>query len=115
VFFVALNFGGKFTANALPMYKYLIASVLILSGFRSGAQQKLPTDSLAARNLRPIFLQSQPVLFSLQGKHLLTKDHYVQQLPFTCATEYKFEKRTGIPLRLRLGSLEYCNKLEGKK
>ena len=45
----------------------------------------------------------------------LNGDYYVNHLGFFCTKEYKFEKTTHIPLKFRLGSLEYCNYLEGKR
>lgn len=45
---------------------------------------------------------------------LLPEKYYVNQLPFFCKKEWQIEKATGIPFRLRLGTLDYVNKLEGK-
>ena len=37
------------------------------------------------------------------------------QLPFTCKTELAIQKKLGLPIFLRLGSLEYVDYLERKK
>lgn len=60
-------------------------------------------------------------LFIKPGKNLpflkpvITPDFYVTQLGFFCKQEIKFEKITKIPFRFRLGSIEDCDRMEGKQ
>lgn len=44
----------------------------------------------------------------------LQKTSYRQPLSFFCRKEWDFEKATSIPLRIRVGSLEYTDYLEQK-
>jgi len=41
-------------------------------------------------------------------------NYYMSTLGFFCKREWELEKKIHIPFRFRLGSLEYCNYLEGK-
>ena len=40
---------------------------------------------------------------------------YAKQLPFFCNKELQVQKAVGIPIKFRVGSVEYCDKLEGKR
>lgn len=45
---------------------------------------------------------------------LVRSDFMSSQQGYVCRQEWKFEKKTRLPIRLRLGTLEYVNKMEGK-
>ena len=48
------------------------------------------------------------------GLHPLSADYYQKNIGVMCKMEWSFEKNFHVPLRFRLGSLDYVNHLEGK-
>ncbi|MBI2274590.1 MAG: hypothetical protein HYU70_12390 [Bacteroidetes bacterium] len=64
----------------------------------------------------PVFSNKQKDIDSLRNipLRLLPQDYYSNHLGFFCKKELQIEKLTRIPFRVRLGSLDYVNTLEGK-
>lgn len=80
-----------------------------------------PTALTAMPLIRPTGSPVQPIFTSQQAAadmptpiSIIRNDQYTQNFGFFCKKELQFEKSTHIPLRFRLGSLDYCNKLEQK-
>jgi len=54
------------------------------------------------------------IFFSPASNIKIPGNHYTLSFGFFCRNELKLEKMTGLPIRFRLGSLDYCNFLERK-
>ena len=84
---------------------------MIFAGKGAFCQQniilKQPKPYLPFNNLTPIGT-------SLAYKTIIPGNFYTQQLGFFCKQELKFETATKIPFKFRLGSVQYCDKMEGK-
>ncbi len=68
-----------------------------------------PEKKSMAEKLNKVYSNS-----GVENFTLMSKSTFVAQSGFFCRQEYKFEKHTNIPLRFRLGSLDYTNYLEQK-
>ncbi len=86
--------------------------VKLLISFSASAQTH--TDSVQ-NIIKPSFL----VKDSAQSKTffqspMLSPNYYATHLPFFCTGELKLEKAVKVSVKFRLGSVEACDKLEGK-
>ena len=116
--------------------KRIISFIVVFAAFVIGMKSNAQSRIAGTQPLWPVFIGQPPEIklnsFSpttyrsnefqhnrrqamREGGVLLPADFYSRQLGFFCRKEWVFEKATHIPLRFRLGSLEQCNYLEGKK
>lgn len=91
--------------------RWMVGSGLLLSlSWVSKAQQlPQPAHTTAQDSLK----QVKPVLNFKPGP-VAGKDYYYQSLGLACKLEFKMEKATKVPLRLRLGSLQQTDYMEQK-
>ena len=89
------------------MKNCLIIFVLLFTCYATHAQ--FSTDSSAVTHK---LMTGSPKYLSLR---VLPSNYYSCNMGFFCKKEWQVEKAIKIPVRFRLGSVSYCDAMEGKK
>jgi len=96
--------------------KTFIAATVKLVFSVSLLQAQTSRDSVKHIAFQPVSAyNSTTVLKQPIFRNNLPGNFYVKQLPFFCSKELQVQKTIGIPVKFRLSTVEYCDKLEGKR
>ena len=99
-----------------------IILIIFFTSLSCKAQQADTSKSLVAKTYKYHFPKSLALNnITIGEKNFLSpfivipQDYYTQHFGIICKKELAIEKATKIPFRFRVGSLQQCNYLEGKK
>lgn len=92
--------------------------IIVVGGAHS--QIVIKENGKALLNLQPKFYTAAFTAFKKNSVYapvrpFIAPDYYSRHLGFFCKQEIKMDKAFKIPFRFRLGSMEQCNWLEGKR
>ena len=74
----------------------------------------LPVAKIASNAVPATLLINSPLRHVGSSKPFLSPGYYASQLGFFCKQEIKLEKTAKIPFKFRLGSVDDCDRMEGK-
>lgn len=97
----------------------LLLLCTVLSVHSLSGQIKVPTASEKVRfEIKPLLLthKSQKIVEIEEQPRFafVKKDHQYENFAIFCKLEHKLQLKARIPIKFRLGTLDYVNKLEGK-
>jgi hypothetical protein len=96
-------------------------AIFFISALTSSAQEASGSSDLrrqiTASQLSTLIIPTGNKAYLSPGKpfSIISANYYTQHFGIMCKKELALEKATKIPFRFRLGSLQQCNYLEGKK
>jgi len=126
----AVNLHTNGIMNRQRGYRFVVVLLLMLP-LTIYSQQQLPLSAQKMPHTSPIFSVTNAAgryrldflqemtkdgrcRLNTQPFNIISSNFYTNHFGFFCRQELRFEKQTDIPLRVRLGSLEYVNKIERK-
>ena len=78
------------------------------------AQQKNIQPNTVKGFTQSTLLSTNSIRIQNVEKSIIDPRFYVNNLGFFCKQELKLQAATGLPFKFRLGSLQYCDRMEGK-
>lgn len=91
----------------------IIISLVFVAAF-CNAQMNSDSIHLDTTKLLPLSSFFQPRISISKYNNPTLPKYSVDQLPFFCKMEVKMEKKTKVPVKIRLGEVQYTEKMEGK-
>lgn len=83
---------------------------------KTASAQQISLKYSASKDFKNIpSLYFSPLRNKNSSLHPVSANFYVKNLGFFCKQELRLEAITKIPFRFRLGSVNYCDWMEGKK
>lgn len=82
----------------------LFVNLFLIIAAAGSAQQLIPQGKVNGADSLKYF-----------SPRIIPANLYSKNLAFFCKAELQLEKQTKIPIRFRLGSMDYVDALEGKK
>jgi hypothetical protein len=97
-----------------------LAAIFFLSVLFSDAQSPLYIKYPGKETLKPVLslvgsANNKNEVSLLRPFAVIPQNYYTQHFGIMCKKELVIERATKIPFRFRLGSIQQCNYLEGKK
>jgi len=90
------------------MQRILFITILLLTARLAGAQSLRPQQRADTTLRAPL------PAYLLTPASIAPDGYYQQHFGYFCKKEWAWEKRTGVPVKVRLGNYEYTQKIEGK-
>lgn len=110
--------GGAFCQNTLHKIAFSNHIYGLKSASKTSDQPYITTyfQKMKSKKLiQPVINDKQESFSGIATFSVINSDYYTQNFGFFCKKELQFEKATKVPFKFRLGSVQYCDWMEGKR
>lgn len=100
-------------SNTMKNRIFLFFCMIIVINTTSAQQSQLQVNTGKLLQLSPSVFEKEPSP-SFSTNTVISPDFYKKNLSFFCRQELLWQAATRVPFKFRLGSVQYCDWMEGK-